>query len=373
MTTAEDLDSRRSRSQGVSLTWARTNSRVVTVANRVVQRRDAVLTTPFEYPRLSLGDIRSLDCDVVHLHNFYNLVSSRDIAQVSDLLEKPVLLTLHDERLLTGGCHYSLGCGSFAGTCSACPQVSAPARPFVRMNRTHMSSSLTHLPHLICPSNWMLQQVDKVFPESRVGRSIIPNCVPTDVFKPDLRPAARSRLGLAPESLVVALQTPKGRDIQAAFLTALESFLPPRIRRKTILLACGGGLISLPDSSEMHCINLGQIYGESELALFWAAADVAVTLTHMDNFPNAVLESLASGVPMVVPSVGGSAEAVEQTGGGLVKIRDPLELAAGVTDLMVDQDLRMSCATAARSGTEEMFSPQVVGEQFLRLYESSRI
>jgi len=37
-------------------------------------------------------------------------------------LDKLVVWTLHDQRPMTGGCHYSAGCGRYAEGCLPCPQ-----------------------------------------------------------------------------------------------------------------------------------------------------------------------------------------------------------------------------------------------------------
>jgi hypothetical protein len=81
------------------------------VQSRFIQKsRD--LVTPLSVNTL---DVKSkfLDlADVIHVHSYYNLLSK---ASLKDLVSasKPVFFTLHDQRLFTGGCHYSRTCNNF--------------------------------------------------------------------------------------------------------------------------------------------------------------------------------------------------------------------------------------------------------------------
>ena len=59
--------------------------------------------------------------DIIHLHwvnnGFFNLSDLKEI-------NKPIVWTMRDMWVFTGGCHYSLGCKKYEKKCFSCPQLS---------------------------------------------------------------------------------------------------------------------------------------------------------------------------------------------------------------------------------------------------------
>ena len=49
---------------------------------------------------------------IFHIHNWFNLINLMELRKLLDL-GYGVVFTLHDQRLFTGGCHYSLNCSKF--------------------------------------------------------------------------------------------------------------------------------------------------------------------------------------------------------------------------------------------------------------------
>jgi len=87
------------------------------------------------------------------------------------------------------------------------------------------------------------------------------------------------------------------------------------------------------------------------------ACDIGVLCSHQEGFSNAVLEGMASGLPMIVTDVGGNAEAVlDGECGIVVPPRDPARLAGAIVQLAVDPSLRARLGGAARRRTSEHFA-----------------
>ena len=83
-----------------------------------------------------------------------------------------------------------------------------------------------------------------------------------------------------------------------------------------------------------------------------------------------MLEALASGVPVVVPSHGAFPELVEWTGGGvLVEPNSPAALAAGIMDLAADPERRTRLGAAGREAVHTQFSDDAMATATLQEYE----
>ena len=93
----------------------------------------------------------------------------------------------------------------------------------------------------------------------------------------------------------------------------------------------------------------------NRLAEWYAEADVFVLPSMNEGMSNAMLEALASGLPLLVTRTGGTEEVLEEGKNGLeIKMREAEDIAEKVKRLYDDVPLRLSMAQASRRKAEEM-------------------
>ena len=86
--------------------------------------------------------------------------------------------------------------------------------------------------------------------------------------------------------------------------------------------------------------------------------------------PTALLEAIASGLPVVSTAVGGAREAVVNGENGLlVPPREPEALAEALLTLLGDSTLRHHLGRNARKTVEQHYSWDAVTERYLACYE----
>jgi len=104
------------------------------------------------------------------------------------------------------------------------------------------------------------------------------------------------------------------------------------------------------------------------IAEMMRAADLFVLPSRFDNLPCAIVEALASGLPVVSTTVGGIPELVGDCSGRLIAPDDPMGLADTLDDTLANLDVfdRGAIAAAARN----RYSLEVVGKQLTEIYES---
>jgi len=96
-----------------------------------------------------------------------------------------------------------------------------------------------------------------------------------------------------------------------------------------------------------------------------ATADIGLLVSHQEGFSNAILEGMASGLPMIVTDVGGNSEAIEHGKSGLVvKPHDPDGLGAAILQLMNDKDQAKEYGRAARERVQAYFSLETCVENY---------
>ena len=98
------------------------------------------------------------------------------------------------------------------------------------------------------------------------------------------------------------------------------------------------------------------------------ACDVIVNPSLTEGMPNAVLEAMALGTPVVATAVGGVPDMIQdQVSGLLVPPGDPAALARAILDLFANPSRAVQLARAAQTKLEE-FSPAKQCERLLDLY-----
>lgn len=95
----------------------------------------------------------------------------------------------------------------------------------------------------------------------------------------------------------------------------------------------------------------------SDVPAILACCDIAVLPSLAEGLPNAVLEYLAAGLPVVATALGGNLEIIRDgTTGLLVPPQDPQALAAALNNLLSDEGLAARIGTAGRDYVKQNFS-----------------
>jgi len=111
----------------------------------------------------------------------------------------------------------------------------------------------------------------------------------------------------------------------------------------------------------------GFVEGEEKRALF-AVSDVFILPSYSENFGIAVVEAMASGLPVIVSDQVGIHQDICRAGAGVVVRCDAHDIQRALTQILGSEPLRKSMSrNACRLATE--FSPEVVTARLLRVYE----
>jgi glycosyltransferase involved in cell wall biosynthesis len=229
----------------------------------------------------SLETIENLNSVVLHIHNWFNLVS---INQIAEFIESgiKIVFTLHDQRLFTGGCHVTFQCRGFEKSCSNCPAIlpvfkKLPESAHRKLKNIDFSSPNVTI---IAPSDWMRHQAQRssILRHSKVIR--VPN--PTD-----------ANLDLSQLDSI---------SIRNGFTFGYAGF-----DNKSFIK--GGDLIAELqceiDGSDFSLIYLRDFEESSE---FWKQLDYLIVPSRSDNSPNVMHEARRYGIPIIAPAIDGITE-----------------------------------------------------------------
>jgi glycosyltransferase involved in cell wall biosynthesis len=179
---------------------------------------------------------------------------------------------------------------------------------------------------------------------------------------------ARAMLGLSSDRMLVGtvarLNSVKRLDV---LLQAMGSLLGVY----AVIVGDGSERAPLEAISERSGLA-GRVHfaGQQDEVQTWLAAlDVFVLSSDWEGMPNALLEAMAAGLPVVATAVGGTPEVVvDGVTGLLVPPRDPVALAEAITRLLHDPDLRRQMGQAGRERVKERFTVERMVSRTEALY-----
>lgn len=305
--------------------------------------------------------------DVVHLHNLHgDWFDLRWLPSLSSRI--PVVVSLHDDWLLTGHCGSAMGCERWRTGCGRCPDLARPIairRDGTAANWRAKARALGAARlHVCVPSGWMRERVrDSLLASAAVEVRVVPYGVDLERFRPgDLR-AARSALGLAPEATVLAFNAINARANAAKdFATVAAAAEALAADGRDVVLLVIGDAGAVEHRGRLQIRYAGRMAPEA-VACHLQASDLLLHAAHSDTFPMAVIEALACGRPVVATAVGGIVDQViplggadDRSTGALVPARDAAAMAAAVRRILDDRPLAGRLARNARSDAERRFS-----------------
>lgn len=183
---------------------------------------------------------------------------------------------------------------------------------------------------------------------------------------------ARARLGLDPERpilLVVGREEPTKEH--RTLLSALPAILDRH--RDALLLVAGREGAATPDlDAAVAELDLGgavrRLGYRADVADLLAAADVFAFPSVLEGLPGAVIEAMATGLPIVAADIAPVRELVGDDEARLVPPRDPAAMAAAVIDVLDEPDAARRRAEAARRRFEERYTLDRVLAQTVAFY-----
>jgi glycosyltransferase involved in cell wall biosynthesis len=226
------------------------------------------------------------DNTVFHIHNWFNIFSQSNLAELSHSYK--FVLTLHDQRSFTGACHYSLECRKFQENCAKCPQLPN----FINNYPSRIYSGAADFSQIffVSPSLWLFNLAKS----SKMLKNSIGRVIPNSFFGYEYSVTERRRIDSAINVGFAAMDSKawiKGGDIVST------------LRQN--------------DANEKHFrfLNLSDFDNQKD---FWQSIDVLLVPSRADNSPNVIHEAKLWGVPVISSSVGGIPEILNDKFDGII-------------------------------------------------------
>ena len=196
---------------------------------------------------------------------------------------------------------------------------------------------------------------------------LLPNIVDTTCFRPGAPPVRES-----PKTVIhISCFDDRSKNI-SGFLEGVKKVRERRQDFRCLVVGDGPDRVRLKDFSESlnlrepDVVFTGLLTGE-DLASILRNSDLSVVTSHYETFGTVVIESLASGVPVLSTRVGIACEVITEENGLLVDASDP-EAFADALDGMLDRCRSFDKEKIAAS-VGRRFTPEVVGNMLVEIYQ----
>jgi glycosyltransferase involved in cell wall biosynthesis len=288
--------------------WIVCKSKLTTATNILMTKKNFPAHSIVSISSIERKRIISLNPEIIHIHNWYNLLSIDDINFL--LKNFFVVFTMHDMRLLTGGCHYSLNCARFETSCRNCPQTRTSLDFNSTQKRKIEAIFLANRDRyaIVAPSNWLSDLALK----NSIGRNAtevlsIPNVINNQDVSLSSELLARNQTGTR-NLLFIShdLASPiKGLDLLLAALSVLAEEYKISFNLTTV----GHGFERISVDSKLVVTNIEKC-NPGQMKNLMISQDALVVPSRNDNSPNVVLEAQSIGLVVIASEVGGIAELV---------------------------------------------------------------
>jgi len=347
------------------------------VGNRILHSRADVWT--------GLGqDLNRRLPDVINLHWLGNdTISIEEIGR----LRSPVVATLHDMWFINGAAHFATDGRYRDGYTKESRPAGDSGIDWDRRTWLRKSRHWRRPFRIITPSRWLARCVEESPLNDSWTTSVIPNPIDTRFWAPLDRRASRSLLGV-PEDAVLILfgasggeaQPIKGADLLRAAVWELPSRVTAEIASRLLLGLFGSksppgengeaasGRLPFP----LH--NFGRVSDDRILRAIYAAADVVVVPSRVDNLPQTAIEASCCGIPVVAFNVGGLPDIVEDRVTGRLAVPfDTSELASAVAWVLEDEARKEALGRRARDLAVARFDAGIVIDAYLDVLRSAAL
>ena len=326
------------------------------------------MTTPVSIGVLDRKVLLHLQPEVVHIHNWYNFLSHDDMNWIIENF--PTVFTLHDQRLMTGGCHYSFDCPEFTNSCRSCPAVHIGKKLVFsskeELNRIFANHSNNYA--LIGPSNWIITQALKT-PLGKNAKEIshIPNVMESSLAKLDTRPKQINR------NVIKLLFIAADCNAYSKGLDVLLEALPQngKIKNSNVCyeLNIVGDFSWALVNGNPNAKYLGK-KSPLEIQELLLSSDILLVPSRYDNSPSVITEGQLSCTAVLASDVGGNSELLNMSPEFLFSL-NVNDINQKILDLVTNSNLR-EILILNRSIALTRCNPSDVLKKHVLLYEKMK-
>lgn len=268
--------------------------------------------------------IENVNPDIIHLHCIHGYYINIEL--LFDYIRRKkikIIWTQHDCWAFTGHCAYfdAAGCNKWINGCYCCKQLKTyPASKILDNSKWNWEKKKELFSNLnmtlVTPCSWLANLIKKSF-LNKYPIKVIYNGIDASLFKKtESNFKDQYKIGNRKIILGIASEWTERKGLKD-FIN-LNEILD---KEKYVIVIVGvtkKQMRTLPND----IIAINRTEDKYELARIYSGSDVYFNPTYEDNFPTTNLEAISCGTPVITYDTGGSAEAIADNTGVVIKKGD---------------------------------------------------
>ncbi|EMT6576658.1 glycosyltransferase [Providencia rettgeri] len=359
-------------SSKLGIMWGILRSKLGQLLIRIfIKKKSKTINSLNIYPSSMLHRINSSSADIVNLHWINGeTISIKQIAKIS----KPTVMTLHDMWALCGTEHV-LSDDMFESFKKDQTYTNNNYRLFNfdyftwKRKKKLWNNNLT----IVTPSSWLANCAKQSAIFHNASIQVIPNPIDTNLFKPIDKTVARKILNLPQEKKLIGFGSWKGdKDPNKGYDLLIDTLdhIANCSNNDGYNIECViFGSSDKKDNLKLDTHYLGHLNDEYSLALLYNALDMIIVPSRIENLPQVATESLSCGCPVAGFNTAGMPDTIEHMKTGyLAAPYNTEELASGIINILMNNDLRKVMSKNARENALSNWSEDVVTRKYSELF-----
>lgn len=311
---------------------------------------------------INLSKLEKANFDVIQIHNWFNLLNPESLIKLSKLSK--LVFTLHDERLISGGCHYTLECENFKNSCLRCPGVYL-GRSTVSQNKKVFDMVFSQIGEyaVVAPSKWIINKAkdQSIISQSKIVR-VIPNSMGNLIeIKPQMK---RKRKQWELLFLASDISEPKkGLD---PLLKSLDKIsLQSKYEFHLNIVGKGDAPRNLRFPNTFH-----NFLSKEKLVKVLNKTDLCIIPSLADNLPSVIVEAIIHGNIVLASRAGGIMEVINHGKTGFLTEIDTESLSSSIVQIFnTPDDILKQVLKNSQNMVRNLYDPYVIHNAHLELYE----
>lgn len=307
-----------------------------------------------------VNKINKLNPDIVHLHWTCNgMLSIEDIPKI----QAPILWTMHDNWVFSGGCHNMSLCKDHQKQTNKCGKYIN----YIHKRKMKAFRKKTDI-YFLSLSSWLHDLAVKSTLIGHRKNYHLPNPIDTKIYLPIQQSIARKNFNLQNDKKIILFgalnaSSDKNKGLHLLF-DVISKFKDDEIE----IVIFGNNEPLAYQNFKFH--NFGKIDNDQTLNLLLNAGNVLVVPSLQENFSNLILEGLAASIPVAAFDVGGNKDLIlHKENGYLAQPFNSDDLKRGI-DWILNHESPKVLKENARDSVLLRFDSKKVARDYIQLYEN---
>lgn len=317
-----------------------------------------------------INQINQINPDIVHLHWINDgMIRIEDLPKIN----APIVWSLHDNWVFTGGCHIMWECEKYKKKCGACPRLGSykendlSRKIFKRKQKAFAAKKNMTIVGL---STWINECSKNSSLLKNKKHVNLPNPINTNIFKPFDKEKSKELWNLPKDKKIVLYGAMSATSDPNKGFKELSDAMK-KLKDSNIEFVVFGSSKPKNESDIGYKTHyVGSLADNVSLVTLYSAVDVMVVPSLQENLSNVIMESLSCGTPVVGFDIGGNSDMIEHKKNGyLAKPLDSSDLARGI-EWVLNCENYDNLLNYSRKKNLNEFDDSLVSKKYIELYKN---